>query len=111
MSPRYLDADSATGNINGGQLCMDLLSRDADDYISHERIFLSARSILPKIWGETYPVSELLDDLENYRPLRLFHLCQAAKLELMRLARSAIPDPDAADVQKLWKHTQNFGDV
>ncbi|KAH8685085.1 hypothetical protein BGZ61DRAFT_423526 [Ilyonectria robusta] len=106
----YLDADSATGNINGGRLCMDLLSRDADDHISHERIFLSARSILPKIWGETYPVSELLDDLENYRPLRLFHLCQAAKLELMRLARSAIPDLDAAEVHKLWKHTQNFGD-
>ncbi|KAH7129207.1 hypothetical protein EDB81DRAFT_139836 [Dactylonectria macrodidyma] len=107
----YLDADSATGNnINGGRLCMDLLSRDADDCISHEHIFLSVRSVLPKIWGEVYPVSELLDDLENYRPLRLFHLCQAAKLELLELARSKTLDQDAAAVRKLWKHTQNFGD-
>ncbi|KAH7139888.1 hypothetical protein B0J13DRAFT_68774 [Dactylonectria estremocensis] len=106
----YLDADSATGNINGGRLCMDLLSRDADDCISHEHIFLSVRSVLPKIWGDVYPVSELLDDLENYRPLRLFHLCQAAKLGLLELARSEARDQDAADVRKLWKHTQNFGD-
>ncbi|GKU06128.1 transcription factor [Fusarium langsethiae] len=107
----YLDADSATGNINSGQLCLDFLSRDAHDYISHEHLFLSVRSALPKIWGEQYPVSELLDDLENYRPLRLYHLCQGAKLELLRLARSTTRDgPEEGSLKKLWRHVENFGD-
>ncbi|KAI8653807.1 Zn(2)-C6 fungal-type domain-containing protein [Fusarium sp. Ph1] len=105
----YLDADSATGNVHGGQLCMDFSSREASDYISHERLFLSVRSILPKIWGDNYPVTEILDDLENYRPLRLYHLCQGAKLELLRLARSAT-GPDNASLRRLWRHIQSFGD-
>ncbi|KAM0425748.1 hypothetical protein ACHAPT_008996 [Fusarium lateritium] len=105
----YLDADSATGNVHGGQLCMDFSSREASDYISHERLFLSGRSILPKIWGDDYPVAETLDDLENYRPLRLYHLCQGAKLELLRLARSTTAS-DNVSLQRLWQHIQNFGD-
>ncbi|RGP74687.1 transcriptional regulatory [Fusarium sporotrichioides] len=108
---RYLDADSATGNINSGQFCLDFLSRDAHDYISHEHLFQSVRSALPKIWGEQYPVSELLDDLENYRPLRLYHLCQGAKLELLRLARSTTHDgSEENSLKKLWRHVENFGD-
>lgn len=91
---------------------MDLLARDANDLISHDNIFRSVRSVLPKIWGETYPVAEILDDLENYRPLHLFHLCQAAKLELLRLARSTIQSEEHEDgLQKLWQHIENFGDV
>jgi hypothetical protein len=109
---RYLDADSATGNPNSGQFCLDFLSRDAHDYISHEHLFLSVRSALPKIWGEQYPVYELLDDLENYRPLRLYHLCQGAKLELLRLARSTTHDVSEEDsLKKLWRHVEHFGDV
>ncbi|KAF0638933.1 hypothetical protein FPSE5266_06621 [Fusarium pseudograminearum] len=109
---RYLDADSATGNINSGQFCLDFLSREAHDYISHEHLFLSVRSALPKMWGEHYPVSELLDDLENYRPLRLYHLCQGAKLELLRLARSTTHDgSEASSLKKLWRNVEHFGDV
>ncbi|KAG8357186.1 hypothetical protein FVEN_g4987 [Fusarium venenatum] len=107
----YLDADSATGNANSGQFCLDFLSRDAHEYISHEHLFLSVRSALPKMWGEQYPVSELLDDLENYRPLRLYHLCQGAKLELLRLARSTTHDgSEEGSLKKLWRHVENFGD-
>lgn len=107
----YLDADSATGNINSGQFCLDFLSREAHDYISHEHLFLSVRSALPKMWGEHYPVSELLDDLENYRPLRLYHLCQGAKLELLRLARSTTHDgSEASSLKKLWRNVEHFGD-
>lgn len=98
--------------MNSGQFCLDFLSRDAHDYISHEHLFLSVRSVLPKIWGETYPVSELLDDMENYRPLRLYHLCQGAKLELLRLARSATRDAESEDsLKSLGRHIENFGDV
>ena len=111
-SRRYLDADSASGNANCGRLCTDLLARDTNDFISHDNLFRSARSVLPKIWGETYPVTELLDDLENYRPLRLYHLCQAAKLDLLRLTRSAgHSQQDDVSPQKLWENIQNFGDV
>ncbi|KAF5650912.1 transcriptional regulatory [Fusarium sp. NRRL 25303] len=106
---RYLDADSATGNMNSGQFCLDFLSRDAHDYISHEHLFLSVRSALPKMWGEQYPISELLDDMENYRPLRLYHLCQGSKLELLRLARSTTHGGHD-DLKKLWRHVENFGD-
>ncbi|EXK28593.1 hypothetical protein FOMG_15062 [Fusarium oxysporum f. sp. melonis 26406] len=105
----YLDADSATGNMNSGQFCLDFLSRDAHDYISHEHLFLSVRSALPKMWGEQYPISELLDDLENYRPLRLYHLCQGSKLELLRLARSTTHG-GYDDLKKLWRHVESFGD-
>ncbi|TXB97686.1 hypothetical protein FocTR4_00011777 [Fusarium oxysporum f. sp. cubense] len=105
----YLDADSATGNMNSGQFCLDFLSRDAHDYISHEHLFLSVRSALPKMWGEQYPISELLDDLENYRPLRLYHLCQGSKLELLRLARSKTHG-GYDDLKKLWRHVESFGD-
>ncbi|KAM0351160.1 hypothetical protein ACHAPU_002944 [Fusarium lateritium] len=104
----YLDADSATGNINSGQFCLDFLSRDAHDYISHEHLFLSVRSALPKLWGDQYPVSQLLDDLENYRPLRLYHLCQGAKLELLRLAKSTTHD--TSSLKKLCTQVERFGD-
>jgi hypothetical protein len=64
------------------------------------------------MWGEQYPVSELLDDLENYRPLRLYHLCQGAKLELLRLARSTTQDGlEESSLKKLWRHVESFGDV
>ncbi|KAM5343627.1 hypothetical protein ACJ41O_012164 [Fusarium nematophilum] len=107
----FLDADSATGNIDGGRLCMDLSARDANDFVSHEYLFRSARSALPKIWGDIYPVAELIDDLENYRPLRLFHLCQGAKLEFLRLARSTTDGSEQRDsLQSLWRRIQNFGD-
>ncbi|KAK7413284.1 hypothetical protein QQX98_007872 [Neonectria punicea] len=109
--PMYLDADSASGNVNCGQLCTDLLARDANDFISHDNLFRSARSVLPKMWGDTYPVAELLDDLENYRPLRLYHLCQAAKLDLIRMTRAATySQQDDTSPRKLWQHIQNFGD-
>ncbi|KAF5023415.1 hypothetical protein F66182_4515 [Fusarium sp. NRRL 66182] len=104
----YLDADSATSNMDSGQFCLDFLSRHAHDCISHEHLFLSVRSALPKIWGDSYPVSELLDDLENYRPLRLYHLCQGAKLELLRLARSEAADDN--DLKRLWRQIESFGD-
>lgn len=96
--------------MNSGQFCLDFLSRDAHDYISHEHLFLSVRSALPKMWGEQYPISELLDDLENYRPLRLYHLCQGSKLELLRLARSTTHG-GYDDLKKLWRHVESFGDV
>ncbi|KAF4959440.1 hypothetical protein FGADI_1661 [Fusarium gaditjirri] len=105
----YLDADSATGNMNSGQFYLDFLSRDAHDYISHEYLFLSVRSALPKMWGEQYPISEILDDMENFRPLRLAHLCQGSKLELLRLARSTTHGGHD-DLKKLWRHVENFGD-
>ncbi|KAJ3510427.1 hypothetical protein NM208_g15530 [Fusarium decemcellulare] len=88
----YLDADSATGNLHSGKFCMDFSSRDANNYISHDHLFRSARSILPKIWGGMYPVSELLDDLENYRPLQ------------------TQDKPDSSDAQKLWQYIENLGD-
>ncbi|KPM45235.1 hypothetical protein AK830_g1343 [Neonectria ditissima] len=107
----YLDADSASGNANCGQLCTDLLARDANVLISHDNLFRSARSVLPKMWGEVYPVAELLDDLENYRPLRLYHLCQAAKLDLVRLTRSTSHGQQGdTSPKRLWQHIQNFGD-
>uniref|UniRef100_A0A0C4DII4 Uncharacterized protein n=1 Tax=Fusarium oxysporum (strain Fo5176) TaxID=660025 RepID=A0A0C4DII4_FUSOF len=72
-------------------------------------LYTFVRSALPKMWGEQYPISELLDDLENYRPLRLYHLCQGSKLELLRLARSTTHG-GYDDLKKLWRHVESFGD-
>lgn len=41
--------------------------------LSLERIYRNARISGRRCWGEEYPEDELLDDLENYRPLEALH--------------------------------------
>ncbi|KAH0843756.1 putative transcriptional regulatory protein [Fonsecaea pedrosoi] len=107
----YMDVYLAFSSMASGKLWMDLLSEDADSPVSYDGLFYSARSCLPKLWGPQYPVSELLDDLENYRPLHLLHLCQKPKLSILNLAAS--PDMgrgDKAGRQRLWKELTKLGD-
>ncbi|RMD40597.1 hypothetical protein DV735_g4535, partial [Chaetothyriales sp. CBS 134920] len=99
------------GSITGGRLWLDLLSEDPDSPVSYDALFYSARSCLAKVWGAQYPVSELLDDMENYRPLHFLHLCQKPKLDLLHLtATSNLGHNDAEGRQKLWKQLTKLGD-
>ncbi|EXJ73475.1 uncharacterized protein A1O5_03236 [Cladophialophora psammophila CBS 110553] len=107
----YMDIYLAFSSMAGGRLWMDLLSEDADSPVSYDGLFYSARSCLPKLWGTQYPISELLDDLENYRPLHFLHLCQKPKLSILNLATSSdMGRSDRAGRQQLWKELTKLGD-
>lgn len=118
-----MDINFALGNPNGGRLWMDLLSETAKNTpLSHDRLFHSARSCLPKIWGAQYPVSELFDDLENYRPLHFLHSCQRPKLAILRLSTAASSatrhgghysqaDDHRLGCQRLWNRIREIGEV
>ncbi|KIW65478.1 hypothetical protein, variant [Phialophora macrospora] len=107
----YMDIYLALGSMNSGRLWMDLLSEDSDSPISYDALFYSARSCLPKLWGPQYPISELLDDLENYRPLHFLHLCQKPKLDILNLAKaSSLGHNDKEGRQQLWKELTRLGD-
>ena len=107
-----MDVYFALGNINGGRLWMDLFSEAADSPISHDRLFHNARSCLPKLWGAQYPTSELLDDLENYRPLHFLHVCQKPKLGILNLANTSNSGPGEENGrQQLWKQIREIGEV
>lgn len=108
----YMDIYLAFSSMAGGRLWLDLLSEDANSPVSYDGLFYSARSCLPKLWGAQYPVSELLDDLENYRPLHFLHLCQKPKLGILNLATSSdMGRSDRAGQQQLWKELTKLGDV
>jgi len=110
-----MDADNATSNPVAGQFCSSFSSRPPRDCLSHEKLFLNVRLILPHIWGDAYPIVELLDDMENYRPLRLYHLCQVSKLELLALAK--LKEHNATleiEWRKLWlsiKDIEHVGEM
>ncbi|RMZ84260.1 hypothetical protein DV738_g806, partial [Chaetothyriales sp. CBS 135597] len=100
-----------SGSITGGRLWLDLLSEDPDSPISYDALFYSARSCLSKLWGAQYPVSELLDDMENYRPLYFLHRCQKPKLDILRLTTTSnLGLNDAEGRQHLWKELTKLGD-
>ncbi len=91
---------------------MDLLSEDVDSPVSYDGLFYSARSCLPKLWGAQYPTSEMLDDMENYRPLHFLHLCQKPKLGILNLAnKSSLGQDDTEGRKQLWKELTKLGDV
>ena len=107
-----MDIYFALGSMNGGKLWMDLLSEAADSPISYDGLFYSARSCLPRLWGAQYPISELLDDMENYRPLHFLHLCQKPKLGILNLAnQSSLGHNDGEGRQQLWKNLKKLGEV
>lgn len=91
---------------------MDLLSEGVDSPISHDRLFYDARSMFLKLWGAEYPETEVWDDIENFRPLYFFHLCQKSKLIFLNLTTaSRFEGTDKRRYEDLWKRLEDLGEV
>jgi hypothetical protein len=105
-----LDTTLALSNLGGGQLMQDLLQ--ADSHINQDRLFQEARTCLPRIWGSGYPAEQLLDDIENYRPLSLIQACFKLKTEVCSIGitsgRMAV---DQSDLDRLWQKIETAGQV
>ena len=102
----------ALGNMDGGQLSLDLLSAPAESPIAYDHIFEQARRCLPKIWGSEYPVESLLDDVENYRGLSFLHACQKLKLSIWKLGIAAAQGKPVSDSKmRLWYRIEDTGEV
>lgn len=91
---------------------MDLLSEAVDSPVSHDRLFYDARSMFLKLWGAEYPETEVWDDIENFRPLYFFHLCQKSKLNFLNLTTaSRFEGTDKRGYEDLWKRLEDLGEV
>ena len=66
---------------------------------------------VPQLWDTEYPVNELLDDIENYRPLKLVHLCQKFKLRVWKLGKSIVQNTGSEDIHDLWNEIEQLGEV
>lgn len=109
---RYLDVHLALSNLNGGQLCLDLMSVPRDSPLSYDRIWEAARVCLPKLWGGEYPAEEILDDVENYRGLSFLQAGQKLKLSVWQLVVAAGKGDDVKESrQRLQKRIEQIGDV
>lgn len=98
--------------MGGGRLASYLVSAPKESPVQFSNVFEEARVCLPQIWGSEYPVDELIDDVENYRPLRLLFECQILKLatwELGVLARRG--DIDPLKMHDLWCAIQRHEEV
>lgn len=98
--------------MSRGHLAAYLISAPKDSPVNFYTLFEQARVCVPQIWGSEYPVEEILDDIENYRPLRMLAECQELKLvtwELGNLIRMDQLHPQA--MQDLWNRIQHFEEV
>ena len=108
----YIDVDLALGNVNGGQLSLDLLSVSQDSPLAYDRIWEASRVCLPKIWGLEYPSEQFYDDVENCRGLCFIQACQKLKLGVWRLGVAQGQGRLIKNgMQKLWKKIAEIGDV
>lgn len=102
----------ALGALGGGQLSLDLMEAPLDSPVHFDRLFEEARVCLPQFWDDEYPEGELLDDLENYRPLKFVHLCQKFKLRVWNLGKSIIQNgTNLEESQNLWNDLEQLGEV
>ncbi|KAJ9645413.1 hypothetical protein H2204_000992 [Knufia peltigerae] len=109
-----VDTHLALGNLGVGQLTQELLQ--ADSHLHQDRLFQEARTCLPRMWGPEYPAEQLLDDLENYRPLSFIQACAKLKVEVWNLGlalRGLTVNQSSLDQlwQKIKHNGQDFLDV
>lgn len=102
----------ALGSMNGGQLSLYLMSVPADSPVLFNTLFEEARVCVAQLWGSTYPVEELLDDIENYRPLKFLNEAQTLKLQVWKLGIASKRDRvDFEDMEQIWNRIEHLGEV
>lgn len=83
-SIRYIDV--AGGQGLSSQSLLSRMSQSPLQSMSLERIYRNARIAGRKSWAEEYPENEVLDDLENYRPLEFLHHTFVMRSRIWELA-------------------------
>lgn len=102
----------ALGGQGDGKLSMYLMDEPSNSPISFDRLFEEVRVCVPQLWGAEYPAEELLDDIENYRPLKFLYSCQALKLRIWKTGRTIIQGEDHIDGgNELWEDITQLGQV
>lgn len=108
----YLDVMLAMASMSRGQLASYLMSAPINSPVNFNNLFEDARVCVPQLWGPAYPVEELLDDVQNYRPLKFLGECQELKLvtwEVGVLARRGYVEPQR--IESLWTKIQHLEEV
>lgn len=103
----YLDIMLALGGVSDGELSFDLMRAHTASPVNFDRLFEEARVCVPQLWGSDYPVEELLDDIENYRPLKFVNTCQKLKLRIWKFGRSM----DQETQENLMRDIETTGQV
>ncbi|KAL1304289.1 hypothetical protein AAFC00_000694 [Neodothiora populina] len=107
----YLDVNFALSKPGSGQLFASMILEPPNSEIAHDRIFQEARVCLPKIWGNLYPATEVIDDMENTRSLSLLHECQRLKLLLRseNLPTSSSSVSEVTNLEDIWHIIEKIG--
>ena len=100
----------ALGGMGGGRLTTDLIIAPPESPVAFTRLFEEARVCMSHLWGSDYPTEELLDDIENYRPLKMLSMCTKLKLEVWKLglAGDAASGPTGT---RIWNDIEEVGEV
>lgn len=102
----------ALGSMNGGQLSSYLMSVPADSPVFFNTLFEEARVCVAQLWGDAYPVEEILDDVENYRPLKFLNEGQILKLQVWELGiLSRRGRANSGDMKETWNKIEHLGEV
>lgn len=102
----------ALGSMKGGQLSSYLMSVPANSPVLFNTLFEEARVCVAQIWGDAYPVEEILDDVENYRPLKFLNECQILKLQVWELGILSRRDRAIfEDMKETWTRIEHLGEV
>ena len=100
------------GGLSDGRLSIDLMKAPEYSPVHFDRLFEEARVCLPQLWGVEYPVEELMDDIENYRPLKFVHACQKLKLRVLNFGKCTLGNMDHTDsAEDLWNTISSLGEV
>lgn len=102
----------ALGSMNGGRLSSYLMSVPAESPVFFNTIFEEARVCVAQLWGTAYPVEELLDDMENYRPLKFLNECQILKLRVWELGIASRRDQVEFEIMdETWTRIEHLGEA
>lgn len=84
----YQDACAATFDLDGGVMYTLLHTFDSN---SIHRIFAGSREALKDIWGDEYPATEALDDLQNRPAFDAYHEFHILRFQISEFRKWSIP--------------------
>jgi len=107
---RYIDAVGGQGLSS--QSLLSQISQSSLPLMNLERIYLNARIAGRRCWGEEYPADEVLDDLENYRALDVYHHTFVLRSRIWQLAMARYEGRECTDTpESLMKEINEIGEV
>lgn len=92
---------------------MDFLNNTSCHELHLDRLFTFARSSYRWMYGDDYPIEEVRDDLENYRPLEMIHHDYTFRYRICRatVSQSLGDEAGMESAQCIWDDLVAFGEV